>query len=248
MTSSDGAGLAFRGQFAFDNCAGTKSATEEITIFDCLQIVVCNKSMEEREVKALLKEAALCGSAAVVVLKCGEGLYAFQRKTSGYPVKSQIGGLCLFGGNKEKDDNSARDTLIRELYEELPRAWVNELCKTLQPFSRFIIHASEKVMKPRATYSFICYVYTAILSLPANVREDAVSEGSLCLKTFEELSEEPFSWSYDVVFKSYLEECEKCNERTVAKLGRKIGTEEIIPRCRVNRIDPAANFGPYDEI
>lgn len=42
----------------------------------------------------------------------------------------------MFGGNKEVDDESARETLIRELQEELPEAWGREIIGSLKPFSR----------------------------------------------------------------------------------------------------------------
>ena len=74
------------------------------------------KSLDDLSALAKLENAPKRGSAAVVILKINSSgeekdRYVWQRKTPGYPVPSQVGGLCLFGGNKEADDATARNTL-----------------------------------------------------------------------------------------------------------------------------------------
>ena len=55
-------------------------------------------NMYAADARALLDAAPKRGDAAVVVLRCGaDATYVWQRKTPGYPVSSQVGGLCLFG-------------------------------------------------------------------------------------------------------------------------------------------------------
>jgi 8-oxo-dGTP pyrophosphatase MutT (NUDIX family) len=82
-----------------------------------------------------LSRATRRGNAAIALIRCGEG-QLLQRKTEGYPYHVMVGGLNLFGGNKEADDASARETLLRELEEELPVAWFEQIRATLRPFSR----------------------------------------------------------------------------------------------------------------
>ena len=45
----------------------------------------------------LLNSAPKRGYAAIAILKCPDGQYVWQRKTRGYPIPPQVGGLCLFG-------------------------------------------------------------------------------------------------------------------------------------------------------
>lgn len=50
----------------------------------------------------------------------GDGLLLMQRKTPGYPFEPYVGRLALVGGGREPDEDVApRDTLLRELHEEL---------------------------------------------------------------------------------------------------------------------------------
>ena len=82
------------------------------------------------------------GNAAIVILSCkgkdSSIRYIWQRKTPGYPYPTMVGSICLFGGNKEDSDATARDTLVRELREELPAWWADEIEATLTPFSRYL--------------------------------------------------------------------------------------------------------------
>jgi 8-oxo-dGTP pyrophosphatase MutT (NUDIX family) len=92
--------------------------------------------MDAATAHAVLSRAGRRGNAAIAILSVGEKHMVMQRKTEGYPYHTMVGGLCLFGGNKEEGDESARETLIRELREELPLAWSEAIEKTLSPFSR----------------------------------------------------------------------------------------------------------------
>ena len=92
--------------------------------------------MDASAAHALLAKATRRGNAAICLIRAGDSHLVWQRKTEGYPYHKMVGGLCLFGGNKEVDDESARETLIRELQEELPEAWGREIIGSLKPFSR----------------------------------------------------------------------------------------------------------------
>lgn len=200
--------------------------------------------MDGTDAQALLSQAGTRGNAAVVILKCGEGKYAFQRKTPGYPIASQVGGLCLFGGNKETCDASARDTVIRELHEELPTAWANKVCASLKAFGVYVICADELVMKDRPTYSFVCVVFYGTLLPCPSASDDIVMEGELCVHSVDELSNEPFSWGYDLPFKEYLQEIENIDGKAVA---RHVPEIKRIPTCSVYRLRPGAQLGVYDQ-
>ena len=143
----------------------------------------------------LLSSAPKRGDAAVAILSCADGSkrWAWQRKTVGYPVPSCVGKLCLFGGNREPSDESARGTLIRELREELPAAWIDEAVSSLAPVARFVISSSEAVMAPRPAYVFTCCVFHAFLPSCAT-QEDHVSEGSLELLSLDDLHRSTFCW------------------------------------------------------
>ena len=143
----------------------------------------------------LLSSAPKRGDAAVAILSCADGSerWAWQRKTVGYPVPSCVGKLCLFGGNREPSDDSARGTLIRELREELPAAWIDEAVSSLAPVARFVISSSDAVMAPRPAYVFTCCVFHAFLPSCAT-QEDHVSEGSLELLSLDDLHRSAFCW------------------------------------------------------
>mmetsp|Transcript_2969 Transcript_2969/g.9918 ORF Transcript_2969/g.9918 Transcript_2969/m.9918 type:complete len:199 (-) Transcript_2969:47-643(-) len=181
---------------------------------------------------ALLEAAPKQGHAAVAILKCADsGRFVWQRKTPGYPVPSQVGGLCLFGGNREDADASARATLERELAEELGP----EVAETLTPFARFIVVASPEIMAPRPAYSFTCCVFAAMLpAAPA-----ATAEGVLEAHSLDELGDERFCWAYDAVFNTWLTEVDGAEGGAGVK-----GPAEWL-RCSVLRLAPDANVGEW---
>ena len=200
-----------------------------------------------------MTSAGSVGHAAVAILDCGEGRYAWQRKTPGYPIASQVGCLCLFGGNREAADCDARKTLERELREELPSDLACEAVQSLQPFSRFMIHCSAQVMAPRSEYTFICCVFRATLhglSLDAlgsgwadNRRTVQVNEGSLEIHDLDTtLLSERFCFGYDRVFNHFLQEMH-------AKDGRyRLLSEPPISGCPaidVERVSPAVDLGQW---
>lgn len=146
------------------------------------------------------------GFAAVTFLHCGApDCYAWQRKTPGYPYLSQVGGLCLFGGNRDVTDVDARSTLERELREELPAEWASAAIQSLQPFSRFVIRACADVMAPKPAYSFTVSVFTATVSNAAVKGLPHVNEGTMEIVPVQNLLGEKFCWGYDTVFRSYLQ-------------------------------------------
>ena len=143
--------------------------------------------------------------------------------------------LCLFGGNKEKDDITARDTLLRELREELPDSWYDEIEKTLTPFSRFIVEATQEVVSPKPySLAFIACVFHA--SLDRAVKDgDEVNEGSLEILSVESLERETYCWGYDTAFKAYLKEI----------CGIDFDFRTDYEKCNVYRIAPNEDIGVW---
>jgi len=181
----------------------------------------------------LLEAAPKRGYAAVAILKCSDdGRFVWQRKTPGYPVISQVGGLCFFGGNKESDDATARTTLARELSEELGP----DVVATLTPFARFVVGADADLMSPKDAYCFTCCVFQATLpTAPAHTEEGAIE-----VLTLEQLQGERFCWGYDVVFNAWTTEIDRSGAAGA-------GTSNTLPwlRCDVHRIAPGANVGEW---
>ena len=71
--------------------------------------------MDAETVTSALRAASKVGSAAVVIIEVcdasddpSSSTFVFQRKTAGYPAAHFVGSLCLFGGNAEKEDATAR--------------------------------------------------------------------------------------------------------------------------------------------
>ena len=165
------------------------------------------------DARALLEAAPTRGHAAVAILRCGDDealsgartayRYVLQRKTPGYPVPSQVGGLCLFGGNRESDDATARVTLERELNEEL--AWGGSDAKVdLEMFDRFVVCADAELMAPRPAYSFVVVAFHA--TLPPSAPALATTEGTLELCTLDSLRADRFCWGYDRIMRAYLQD------------------------------------------
>jgi NUDIX domain len=108
-----------------------------------LQVVEnCPISTEYKKMNAIECEAALAkatkrGNASILLLATSDhDMFVWQRKTPGYPYERMVDGLCLFGGNKETEDVSALQTLLRELREELHASWCEEIEATIKPFQR----------------------------------------------------------------------------------------------------------------
>ena len=173
------------------------------------------------------------GAAAVAILACGDGEFLWQRKTPGYPVPSQVGGLCLFGDNKEADDAKARETLERELLEELGP----DAVATLTPFARFVIDASADVMAPKPAYCFTVCVFYASLPRAPNKTE----EGLLEVHSTASLSAEKFCWGYHHVFNAWATEADRNMSHA------KAGSATLAPllACTVSRIAADADVGAW---
>lgn len=179
------------------------------------------------------------GAAAVAILACGEGEFLWQRKTPGYPVPSQVGGLCLFGGNKESDDAKARATLERELLEELGP----DVVATLTPFTRFVIDASAEVMAPKPAYCFtVCVFYASLPQAPKRTEE-----GVLEVHTPASLSAEKFCWGYHHVFNAWTTEADAAIFRGQAAQPHEAGAATFapLPACAVLRIAADAEVGAW---
>lgn len=199
-------------------------------------------SLDDLSALAKLENAPKRGSAAVVILKINSSgeekdRYVWQRKTPGYPVPSQVGGLCLFGGNKEADDATARNTLERELCEELGP----EVAATLTPFSRFIIEASSHVMAPKPAYCFTCCVFYATLEQAPKRTEEGVLE----VHSFESLSAERFCWGYQHVFNLWSTEIQGDAARGGEKAKAGLATDAPLPACELSRIVADADVGAW---
>lgn len=187
-------------------------------------------ALSAADANALLEAAPKRGAAAVAILSCPERTFAWQRKTPGYPIVSQVGGLCLFGGNREATDSSAHDTLKRELAEELG----DDVAATLTPFARFIVQADAAVMAPRPAYTFVCCAFHA--SLP--VAPSSTEEGKLEVRSLKELQAERFCWGYDEVFSAYLR-----SAAPEEAFNACAGTPADAPRCEVRRVASDARLG-----
>ena len=183
----------------------------------------------------LLNSAPKRGYAAIAILKCPDGQYVWQRKTRGYPIPSQVGGLCLFGGNKEESDGTARDTIMRELKEELGEFATS----ALHPFSRFVVNCSADVMTPREAYCFTACVFVANLPKTPKFAE----EGMIELHTLDSLRKEKFCFGYNNVFNAWLVDLEgkDPSQATVgAEAPKAVGLPYV---CEVSRIAPDADVG-----
>lgn len=193
-------------------------------------------SIATSDAQARLDAAPKRGYAAVVILKCADdGSYVWQRKTPGYPVPSQVGGLCLFGGNKEDTDLAARATLERELREELGP----EAAATLTPFSRFIIDASAEVMSPKPAYCFTCCVFVATLPTAPS----RTAEGILEVHSIDSLQSERFCWGYHEVFNAWATQ-----SNVIMESGSCAGiapTLSPLPACELARLTPDADVGQW---
>jgi hypothetical protein len=196
-------------------------------------------------IKSLLATHDRRGNAATIILRVvkqdpaadDEPVFVLQVKTEGYPYHTMIGSLCLFGGNREEKDKSARDTLLRECMEELPPAWCDEIERTLRPYSRFVVTASRDACAPKPfSYSFMCAVFEATLPYEIVAATDSkdVLEGLFTLKKLSELVGEAtptWCWGYDVVMTNYLRDV--LFERELSRLP-KFRTDYV--RCEARRI------------
>jgi hypothetical protein len=192
-------------------------------------------------IKTMLSAQDKRGNAATIILRVtkpdSEPHFVLQLKTEGYPYATMVGSLCLFGGNKEPNDVSARDTLLRECMEELPSTWCNEIEKTLRPYSRFVITASKEACAPKPfSYSFMCAVFEATLpyELVASTHSNDILEGKFELWKLSDLVGEntpSWCWGYDVVLTNYLQDV--LFERDANRLP-KFRTDYV--RCDAKRI------------
>jgi len=165
-----------------------------------------------KEAEALLnQEGVQRDHAAVVILRVSrfEGetpRFAWQRKTPGYPAKCMENTLCLFGGSKEPSDTYARDTLVRELREELPEAWREAAVESLRPYARFVIQAPSRTWRNATEkWRFVVCVFEAVLpSVSGQAGLNAVFEGGWEVKTLPQIANERFCWAYDTPFYSFL--------------------------------------------
>lgn len=187
------------------------------------------------EALALLQAAPTQGRAAIAILQTADDRrFIWQRKTLGYPVPSQVGGLCCFGGNAESGDVSARATLARELSEELG---LEDVAGILTPFSRFTISACAEVMAPKPAYTFICCVFHATLpSLPATTYEGEIESLSA-----DQLRGERFCWGYGHVLNAW------ASEVSDIEVGDVLSSQESVAtaRCNVCRIASDADIGTW---
>eukprot|EP00933_Yihiella_yeosuensis_P009948 TRINITY_DN116154_c0_g1_i1.p1 TRINITY_DN116154_c0_g1~~TRINITY_DN116154_c0_g1_i1.p1 ORF type:complete len:251 (+),score=43.81 TRINITY_DN116154_c0_g1_i1:61-753(+) len=197
--------------------------------------------------------------AAVAILRIaasGEGtseLYAWQRKTPGYPAECMVGALCLFGGNYETGDLSAKDTLIRELQEELPADWAKEAVATLKPFGRYVIQCPPGTWRNTGPpICFVACIFEAFLpSAVAEAKSESVEEGKLELLTKSQLLEElgdggpRFCWAYDTPFEDYL-----CSLGESLRHGSEKTEEVRLQRqclCSATRLDADAEVGDWEK-
>ena len=132
--------------------------------------------------------------------------FLFQRKTEGYPFASMVDSICLFGGNRENSDESARDTLHRELNEELGQEFAKEVLQNTSPFAKYTIEAPASAVTPKLLqpYTFDAFVFHSWIrneSLPLECLE-----GNAVVLTVKECFEdERFAWGYGTPFLEYLE-------------------------------------------
>ena len=184
------------------------------------------------------------GYAACVILKV-EGrkdVYAWQRKTPGYPSECMVGALQLFGGNAEDGDANARETLVRELHEEFPTQVAASIVSTLKPFARYVVESPLEAMAPRPyTHNFTACVFSA--TLPSEAIGGEVYEGTLETMTLAELTassdDEPrFCWAYHVPFAHFLED-------KAGALAQPISARRAC-HCTATRVAANADIGSWE--
>ena len=167
--------------------------------------------MNAVEANAVLASGDKQGYAAVAIINVeggedGEMRFAWQRKTPGYPAEKMVGALCLFGGNREDEDATARETLARELGEELPAAFASKALASMKPFARYVVTAPKEAMFPKdQAYTFQCCVFEVTLPAAA-VDARGVMEGKLEVLPLTTLVDERFCWAYNVPLADYLTE------------------------------------------
>ena len=162
--------------------------------------------MDAETVTSALRAASKVGSAAVVIIEVcdasddpSSSTFVFQRKTAGYPAAHFVGSLCLFGGNAEKEDATARATLERELAEELPDAFVSVVMANARAHGRYL------VADAKGAYAFIACAFAArIRATDVDVDALVTDEGELAVLSVSQCGCESFAWSYDRVFRDYL--------------------------------------------
>ncbi|KAH9255241.1 hypothetical protein BASA81_006681 [Batrachochytrium salamandrivorans] len=162
------------------------------------------------------------GHAAIVILHtANREKFLLQRKTAGYPYYKMVDTVCMLGGNYEVGDLSARETLHRELMEELGL----DVVDAIKPFSRYMITASMNMMHPKPhPYSFVCCVFSSEIT-EAKMLELTTKEGGLEVLGIDQLRQrERFAWGYDLILSDFVggeefrNDYEKCGAKRLSSL------------------------------
>eukprot|EP00957_Ditylum_brightwellii_P115002 8772130-Ditylum_brightwellii.AAC.1 len=165
------------------------------------------------------------GRAAVVIIRVKEDgqddKYLVQLKSRDYPITAFQEAVCLFGGNVKQDDAGPKQTLLRELSEELPESLVDAVIPSLQFIGTTMNSQTAEVVEKPEPYAFMCACYEATISSDEIPSKFKGSEGNYALLTKEQLvMDHTYAWGYDHVMSSYFGEPVKnmCEGVSVTKL------------------------------
>ena len=100
------------------------------------------------------------------------------------------------------------------------------------PYCRYIVHASESVMKPKPfSYAFVACAFHATLDKSV-LSVGSAYEGKMELVAVEDLVREKFCWGYDTIIGDFLREF---------KMHEKLFRQDY-EKCNVMRISSSANL------
>lgn len=130
----------------------------------------------------------------------------FQRKTKDYPIKPFAGKLCLIGGNwTEIEDKNPKDTLIREVSEELVERnlypFLEELINNLSPFSEYEITVPAELLGKNSPMIYIASVFSSKVKSSLELE---LTEGDIAKLTAPGLLNEEFSFAYGEIVNDFL--------------------------------------------
>lgn len=99
--------------------------------------------------------------AAVIITNPSRTRFLVQRKDSGYPKASLQRTICLFGGKIEPDDDSPRDAVMREVWEEITDM---DLCLDINIFCKHWKTYEELPSILSAGETFVLHVFYVEIS------------------------------------------------------------------------------------
>lgn len=134
---------------------------------------------------------------SAVILRSGRALL-MQRKTAGYPFEAYVGRTTLVGGVwSSVSDASPRETMVRELREELRSAELLETAVSgLQFFGGFDYRLG-RLQDERGAFWSRSYIYEVSVDEPAALADAELAEGTAEFVSDVTLFDGPMCWGHD---------------------------------------------------